>query len=128
MRGKIRRQVVAIPSGRDGGDTPMYCVISSPESAPPRPSVLIFSQAGLQNKGGVGDYFRWLADELAAHGHHVLRFDQPGTGDSPGELLQDEPLETYFVEVQKGISTADTEAALKWANEAWPGARIRRTK
>jgi len=85
---------------------------------------LIFSQAGLQNKGGVGDYFRWLADELAAHGHHVLRFDQPGTGDSPGELLQDEPLETYFVEVQKGISTAATEAALKWAHEAWPGAQI----
>ena len=118
----IRRQAVSIPSGQAG--LPMYCVISSPERPPARPRVLVFSQAGLQNKGGVGDYFRWLADELAARGFHVLRFDQPGTGDSPGELLQDEPLETYFVEVQKGISTADTEAALEWAHETWPGARV----
>jgi pimeloyl-ACP methyl ester carboxylesterase len=122
MTAGVRRQALTIPSGREG--VPMHCIISSPERPPARPSVLIFSQAGLQNKGGVGDYFRWLADELAVRGHHVLRFDQPGTGDSPGELLQDEPLENYFVEVQKGISTDDTAAALEWAHQAWPGARV----
>ena len=122
MTGKVRRQAVTIPSDQPG--VPMYGVLSSPAPAPTARRVLIFSQAGLQNKGGVGDYFRWLADALAARGYDVLRFDQVGTGDSPGELMQDEPLESYFLEVQRGISTADTTAALRWACERWPEADI----
>ena len=102
----------------------MYGVLTSP-AAPPSPRrALMFSQAGLQNKGGVGDYFRWLADALAAAGYDVLRFDQRGTGDSPGEILEDVPLEDYFIAVQSGASTEDTRAALKWLEERLPEAKV----
>ena len=120
MSGEVRREAVTLPSALDG--ISMYGVVSSPAQPSGPRRVLIFSQAGLQNKGGVGDYFRWLADELAARGYHVLRFDQVGTGDSPGELMQDELLEAYFLEVQRGISTPDTIAALGWAQQRWPDA------
>ncbi len=123
MRGAgVRREAVKISVGEEG--LFIQAVLSSPLKPPNQRRVVIFSQAGLQNKGGVGDYFRWLGDELSSLGYDVLRFDQLGTGDSEGEILEDVPLEKYFLAVQSGASTGDTKAALAWAIARYPRARI----
>lgn len=125
---KLQKRALCIPN-RDG--LPMYTVVTSPTCAGPgsaacatRAKVVIFCQAGLQNKGGVGDYFRWLGDEMADEGFHVVRFDHAGTGDSPGEICRDVPLNDFFVEVQKGAATADTLDVVRWVREAYPDPEI----
>jgi pimeloyl-ACP methyl ester carboxylesterase len=86
----------------------------------PAPSVkdrretVIVLQAGLLNKTGVGDYFRWLGDALAADGFSVLRMDQRGTGDSDGEIISEVPIDAYFREIQTGAAKADTLEQIEW--------------
>ncbi len=46
--------------------------------------------------------FRWLADQLAAAGFHVLRFDYTGQGDSAGEFA-DASLEQWIADGQLAI-------------------------
>ena len=46
--------------------------------------------------------FRWLADQLAAIGFHVLRFDYTGQGDSAGEFA-DASLEQWIADGQLAI-------------------------
>jgi pimeloyl-ACP methyl ester carboxylesterase len=117
----LRREALSIPN-RQG--LPMYAVVTRPAGdAEPR-EVLLFCQAGLQNKTGAGDYFRWLGDQLSGRGATVVRFDQTGTGDSPGEIGDDLELDRYFIKVQSGVSTDDTLDALRWARRTYPGARL----
>lgn len=119
----ITRQVAEIPT-RSG--IPMAAVVTRPAASTPGSAgkAILFCQAGLQNKGGAGDYFRWLADELAAAGHVVVRFDALGTGDSPGEIANDVALEQFFVKIQEGASADDTVDALRWTREQAPGRDI----
>jgi pimeloyl-ACP methyl ester carboxylesterase len=81
---------------------------------PDRRATVIVLQAGLLNKTGVGDYFRWLADALAASGWTVLRMDQRGTGDSDGEIVSDVPIDAYFRAIQHGAAKSDTLEQIRW--------------
>ena len=92
----------------------MYAVVTSPATEPSSRRVVLFCQTGLQSKSGVGDYFRWLGDILSARGFHVVRFDQTGTGDSPGEITTDVTIDQYFNQVESGACVQDTMAVLRW--------------
>jgi len=102
----------------------MSAVVTRPSRPRPGGKALIFCQAGLQNKSGAGDYFRWLADALAEAGHVVVRFDPLGTGDSPGEIARDIPLDQFFVKVQDGVSVDDTVDAIRWTRAQEPGREV----
>lgn len=107
----ITRCEVIIPN-REG--QPMYAVVTAPVEEPPRRRAVVFCQTGLQSKGGVGDYFRWLGDILSARGFHVVRFDQIGTGDSGGEISSGVTIDQYFNLVEAGACVRDTLAVLRW--------------
>ncbi len=92
----------------------MYAVVTAPDVEPARRRAVVFCQTGLQSKGGVGDYFRWLGDVLSARGFHVVRFDQTGTGDSPGEITSGVTIDEYFNEVEAGACVQDTRSVLSW--------------
>lgn len=85
-----------------------------PSSVRDRNATVVVLQAGLLNKTGVGDYFRWLSDALAADGWTVLRMDQRGTGDSDGEIVSDVPIDAYFRKIQTGAAKADTLEQIRW--------------
>lgn len=110
---QIRRYEVTIP---DAQGRPMYGVVTVPRGKPSPPGgrAVVFCQTGLQCKGGVGDYFRWLADALAAYGLTVVRFDQRGTGDSPGQVFAGSSIDAFFNQVEAGGFLDDTRAALRW--------------
>ena len=77
----VQREAVKISTGEEG--LFIQAILSSPLKPPNQRRVVIFSQAGLQNKSGVGDYYRWLGDELSSLGYDVLRFDQLFLGNLP---------------------------------------------
>lgn len=115
----IRRQAVTVQNR--AGET-MYAVVSQPVTEqgvePLRRKVVLFCQAGLQSKSGVGDYFRWLGDELTLQGYTVVRFDQSGTGDSMGELVEDVSLNAFFRLIQKGAFKSDTIDVMRWVKQS----------
>ena len=117
---EIKLSVVSVVS--QCGQT-MYGVVHAPASVA-RNRVLILCQAGLQNKAGVGDYFRWLGDRLAAEGYLVVRFDPSGTGDSTGEVASDLPLNDFFMRIQSGAFKNDTLDWISWARKAFLGMEI----
>jgi pimeloyl-ACP methyl ester carboxylesterase len=111
---RVVHEAVTIPA-RDG--SPMYGVLSRQDAHSARPAV-IFCHAGVQAKTGTGDVLRWLAASLAAEGVDALRFDQTGTGDSPGEVASDIPVNEYFRKVQSGAFREATEDAVRWIERA----------
>lgn len=121
IEGAIQREAVTITNS---GGHALYGVVSSPATGPTTRRVIVFCQAGLQNKSGAGDYFRWLADRLTGQGYVVLRFDPAGTGDSSSEINQDVDLDRFFVQVQSGISRQDTVDVIDWAVDRHPGSEI----
>lgn len=102
----------------------MAGVVTRPAQGPRASRVILFCQAGLQNKGGVGDFFRWLGDRLAGQGYTVVRFDQLGTGDSPGEVAAEVQLSDLFVKIQSGAFLNDTLDAISWVRRTYPGQPI----
>lgn len=98
----------------------MSAVVTAPAGEPPTRRAVVFCQTGLQSKGGVGDYFRWLGDILSGEGFMVVRFDQIGTGDSPGELTSDVTIDQYFNHVESGACVQDTLAVLRWTERQLP--------
>jgi uncharacterized protein len=112
----VTTEAVSIP-GRDGA---LMCgVVSRPSSPAQETQAIVFCRSGFQSKSGTGDLHKIMADALAAVGFHVLRFDQPGTGDSPGELARELTLDEYFAEVRAGAFQQDTEDALAWMHQAY---------
>lgn len=116
----IARTAVSVIS-RSG--MPMYGVVTSPTTRA-RNKVILFCQAGMQSKSGVGDYFRWLGDRLALEGFHVVRFDQAGTGDSAGCVADDLPLNDFFLKIQSGVFMDDTRDWVDWCRQTFPGQEI----
>ena len=106
------RRVVVLPN--DAGDRMVGILTTPPVAARDRRATVIVLQAGLLNKTGVGDYFRWLGDDLARDGWTVLRMDQRGTGDSDGEIVADVPIDEYFRKIQTGAAKADTLEQIRW--------------
>ena len=117
----LNRALVEIPTA-NGLNLP--AVVVSPARSTGRPKVIVLCQAGLQNKGGVGDYFRWLGDAFAERGYHTVRFDPLGTGDAPGEIANEISLEEFFVKIQSGVFTEDTAAVVRWVNRRFDDARV----
>lgn len=116
----LERRAVSVVSR--GGHT-MYGVATSPASGA-RHKVILFCQAGLQSKSGVGDYFRWLGDRLALQGFHVVRFDPAGTGDSAGQVAQEMLLNNFFLKIQSGVFTEDTLDWVAWCKRTFPNTEI----
>jgi pimeloyl-ACP methyl ester carboxylesterase len=109
--GAVTRTAVAIPN-RDGKR--MYGVLTTPASGSDGTEALVLCHAGVTSKAGTGEYMRILADQLAALGRSVLRFDQSGVGDSEGEIGDGIPINRYYRMIQTGRSVADTEDAVDW--------------
>lgn len=66
----------------------MLGIVSMPvPGSPPQRTAVIIVVGGAQYRVGSHRQFVQLARHLAAAGHPVLRFDLPGMGDSPGELV-----------------------------------------
>ncbi len=116
----LTRRAVSVISRR--GLT-MHGVVTSP-AAGAHDKVILFCQAGLQSKSGVGDYFRWLGDRLALEGFHVVRFDPTGTGDSSGSVANDVLLNDFFLKIQSGVFMEDTEDWVTWCRRTFRGKDI----
>ena len=106
------RRVVTLDGDR--GERMVGILTTPPVAAHDRRATVVVLQAGLLNKTGVGDYFRWLSDALAADGWTVLRMDQRGTGDSEGEIVSDVPIDAYFRKIQAGAAQGDTLEQIRW--------------
>jgi len=106
------RRVITLTGER--GERMVGILTTPPVTARDRRATVVVLQAGLLNKTGVGDYFRWLGDLLAEDGWTVLRMDQRGTGDSEGEIVSDVPIDAYFRKIQAGAAKADTLEQITW--------------
>lgn len=87
-------------------------------------SIIIFCQAGLVTKTGVGNHFKIMSDYLAENGYHVLCFDQSGTGDSQGFLSNDIPINHFFSLVIDGAYKNDTLDLIKWVSVTYPDFKL----
>ena len=71
-----------------GPETDMLGIVSLPTANQPVSNLgVVIVVGGAQYRVGSHRQFVLLARHLAAHGYPVLRFDFPGMGDSPGELV-----------------------------------------
>ena len=64
----------------------LYGVYAPPTGASRRSHAVLLCYPGLQEYGTSHWSFRRLSAMLAREGHHVLRFDYFGTGDSAGNV------------------------------------------
>jgi pimeloyl-ACP methyl ester carboxylesterase len=96
------------------GDT-LYGIVTRPADRPWCSRVIVMC-----GKSAPGDLFRWFAQALAADGFLVLRFDPPGTEDSPGgDLDLDIPVEDFHRLIQGGTFTRSTRDAVLWAKNVF---------
>ena len=119
--GKLERCMVAIPN-RVGLLMAATVVRARGRGGPM--DAIVFNQTGLQNRGGVGDYFRQLADQLALAGYLVVRYDPTGTGDSEGLGLPDAPLDEYFCAVESGAHAEDAMDVNRWTRATFSPRRL----
>ncbi len=69
----------------------LYGVYSAPSGSTRRSHAVLLCYPGLQEYGTSHWSFRRLSAMLAREGHHVLRFDYFGTGDSAGNVEEGSP-------------------------------------
>lgn len=68
---------------------PAYGILHAPDpDAPRRDAGLIMINSAIRTRGGPHRLYIRYARRLAASGYHVLRYDPPGIGESPG-MIQD---------------------------------------
>jgi exosortase A-associated hydrolase 1 len=80
----VQERAIAI----SGSETDMLGIVSMPSANEPAASIgVLIVVGGDQYRVGSHRQFVLLARHLAAHSYPVLRFDFPGMGDSPGELV-----------------------------------------
>ncbi len=101
----------------------LYGILSSPTKEPKDKLVIIFCQAGLALKSGVGNQFKLMCENLAQR-YHVLRFDQSGTGDSQGFVASNIPMDEFFLMVMRGCFVDDTLEVIRWTHTRFPGFNI----
>jgi dienelactone hydrolase len=68
----------------DAGGLALAATRCRPDGAGPFPAILLVADAGLADRNGAA-VFGHLAHALAAAGYLVLRYDEPGRGESPGD-------------------------------------------
>ena len=59
---------------------------------------IIFLSSGVRSRRGPNQIYTRFARYLAAAGYHVLRFDPPGIGDSPGKLASAVQYKRQFID------------------------------
>ncbi len=77
---------VAEPFFFPNGDVSLFGVMHRPEPSRSRGAGFVLCYPSFEEKLWVHRVFVSLADELAARGYHVLRFDYMGHGDSDGDF------------------------------------------
>ena len=77
-------QAVAFSCGRE----PVFGIVHTPpRTTEPRSKVgVVFCSAGVRSRLGPCRLYTRFARRLCRAGYHVLRYDPPGIGDSPGDL------------------------------------------
>ncbi len=85
--------------------------------------IIVFCQAGLATKSGVGDQFKLMCDNLASR-YHVLRFDQSGTGESEGFVASEIPMNNFFLKVMRGCFVDDTLDVIRWVRDRFTDFKI----
>lgn len=117
---RLKHKVIKIPN--KNGEC-MYGILSLPANGLKSNILIIFCQAGLALKSGVGNQFKLMCDELAKK-YVVLRFDQSGTGDSEGFVASNIPMNDFFLMVMKGRFVEDTLQVLDWTRSNFPDFKI----
>ncbi len=110
---KSKNEVVTILNQK--GEV-LYGILTSPAKEVRSGVIIIFCQAGLAIKSGVGNQFRLMCDNMASR-CHVLRFDQSGTGDSQGSVAADILMNDFFLMVMRGCFVDDTVSVIEWVRE-----------
>lgn len=104
-------------------DELLYGILSFTDQSVKNNIVIIFCQAGLSLKSGVGNQFKLMCDRLASFAY-VLRFDQSGTGDSQGFVANNVPMHDFFRKVMQGCFVDDTRSVIEWVRKNIAEARI----
>jgi pimeloyl-ACP methyl ester carboxylesterase len=78
----------------------LYGVYDAPSGSTRRSHAVLLCYPGVQEYGTSHWAFRRLAAMLARDGHHVMRFDYFGTGDSSGDV-QDGSSEVWIQDIQQ---------------------------
>jgi uncharacterized protein len=89
----------------------LYGVYAPPTGASRRSHAVLLCYPGLQEYGTSHWSFRRLSAMLAREGHHVLRFDYFGTGDSAGSVEDGSP-DAWVEDIQQaGLELRDLSGA-----------------
>lgn len=107
-----REKTVAIT----GDGFQMLGIVSLPEKEELyKKTAVLLVTGGFQYRAGSHRQFTKIARRLANSGYPVLRFDMPGLGDSPGELVPfDQTAAHLSAAAQKLASTAGLQNVVLW--------------
>jgi pimeloyl-ACP methyl ester carboxylesterase len=94
-----------------GGGEPFFVVHHAPAAGfAPHVAVIIVPPFGWEETATFRARREW-ALQLASDGHHVLRLDLPGTGDSPGRLDDPGRWDAWLTTVRRAAAWLRTEAS-----------------
>jgi alpha-beta hydrolase superfamily lysophospholipase len=95
----------------EGGGEPFFAVHHVPDAASTdAQAVILVPPFGFEDTATYRARREW-ALQLGAEGHHVLRLDLPGTGDSPGALADPGRWESWLAAVQRAAAWLRDAAA-----------------
>ena len=107
------QQPVAFPN-RAG--LQLFGILHLPDRPRPGAPALIMLSPGVKMRVGPQRLYRRMAEQFAAAGLTVLRFDFHGLGDSEGTLTE-EMLRDVYNHIEVGRFVADTVDAMDWLQE-----------
>lgn len=85
------------------GDDPVYGILHRPQPGTPLQNTgLILVNSAIRTRCGPHRLYVHLARGLSAVGYHVLRYDPPGIGESPGSIVDAPDYKRRFVDSLEG--------------------------